>query len=88
MGLFALSTGETAREMTEAAIANLQLFLDDCKANENAKSVSYCSQPYPGDYLISFAQSYVKQALEAYKKECDANPLLNPDNKKLKAQDK
>lgn len=83
MGRFTLPAGTTAKAYAEAAIANLTLFIEDCEKNYEPKGVTHCSGDYPGDYLIAFAQHDLERALRAYKKECDENPLLNPDESSI-----
>ena len=76
MGLFCLARGDTKRDYIKAAIANLELFLQD--SEHSKESPMYCSTQYPSEHLLEIARIYVDKADELYKKEVDENPMINP----------
>lgn len=75
MGMFCLPSGQKSGELVDCAMGNLQIFLESWKHDNGA---IHCSNNYPNDYLLSMAISLLKQASDAYKKECEENPNINP----------
>lgn len=74
MGLFCLPNGDKSSDLVEAAIGNLQLFMEGWKHDRGEMT---CSGSYPNDYMLEMAMSYLQDAQDKYKEECDNNPLLN-----------
>jgi hypothetical protein len=75
MGMFCMPNGDKSGDLVEAAIGNLQIFMEEWKHD---RGEIHCSQQNPNEYLLTMAISMLEEAKGLYAKECEANPNVNP----------